>query len=257
MKTYWSTNSEGCANPGLQSETASTNRRHILTIIGLAAGGAVLGLPPGAQAQSLADITSGEASAGLKEALLKGAETAVSQLGRSGGFLNNAKVHIPLPDALQKAKSVLKLMGRGQQAEELEVAMNRAAEEAVPEAKALLVDAVKTMSVQDAKGILTGGDDSVTQYFKGKTEATLTQRFQPVVAKSIDRIGLAQMYNQYAGQAAQFGVLKKEDATVQQYVTRKALDGLYLMIAEQERSIRSNPVEAGSALLKKVFGAVR
>lgn len=242
---------------GAVQGTVLANRRDLLAIIGLVAVGAMAGAPRRAWAADLASITSSEATAGLKEALQKGSETAVSLLGRDGGFLDNPKVRIPLPDALQKAKSVLSLMGRGKDAEELEVAMNRAAEATVPEAKALLADAVKTMTVQDAKGILTGGEDSVTQYFKGKTQATLTERFLPIVARTTDRVGLAQMYNQYAGQAARFGVLKQEDATVQQYVTRKALDGLYLMIAEQERNFRNDPVGTGSALLKKVFGAVR
>lgn len=233
------------------------NRREVLGIIGLMVAGAALTLPQRAFAVSLASLSSTEASAGLKEALLKGSETAVNLLGRPGGFLDNAKVRIPLPDGLKKAQSVLKLMGKGKEAEDLEVAMNRAAEAAVPEAKTLLVSAVQSMSVQDAKGILTGGDNSVTQYFKGKTETPLAQRFLPIVAQATDKLGLVQMYNQYAGQAAQFGVIRKEDANVQQYVTRKALDGLYLMIGEQERAIRNDPVGTGSELLKKVFGAVK
>lgn len=242
---------------GLSHEGVPVNRREILSIIGLMLAGTAFALPQRAFAVDLASLTNTEASAGLKEALLKGSETAVNMLGQSGGFLNNAKVHIPLPDGLKKAQSMLKLMGKGKEAEELETAMNRAAEAAVPEAKTLLVSAVQSMSVEDAKGILTGGDNSVTQYFKGKTETPLAQRFLPIVSKETDKLGLAQMYNQYAGQAAQFGVVRKEDANVQQYVTRKALDGLYLMIGEQEKAIRSNPVGAGSALLSKVFGAIK
>lgn len=234
-----------------------TRRRDILGIIGLVALGGALLSPRRVLAASVSSLSSTEASAGLKEALLKGSDTAVRLLGQPGGFLDNAKVRIPLPEGLKKAQAVLRMMGRGQQAEELEVAMNRAAESAVQEARPLLVNAVQTMTVQDAKGILTGGDDSVTAYFKGKTQAPLAQRFLPIVSKEIDKLGLAQMYNQYAGQAAQFGVVRKEDANVQQYVTRKALDGLYLMIGEQERSIRADPIGTGSAILRKVFGAVK
>jgi hypothetical protein len=234
-----------------------TRRREILGIIGLVALGGALLSPRSVLAASVSGLSNTEASAGLKEALIKGSETAVNLLGQPGGFLDNAKVRIPLPEGLKKAQAVLRMMGRGQQAEELEVAMNRAAESAVQEAKPLLVNAVQTMTVQDAKGILTGGDDSVTTYFKGKTQTPLAQRFLPIVSKEIDKLGLAQMYNQYAGQAAQFGVIRKEDANVQQYVTRKALDGLYLMIGEQERSIRADPIGTGSAILRKVFGAVK
>jgi hypothetical protein len=135
--------------------------------------------------------------------------------------------------------------------------MNRAAEAAAPEARQLLVEAVKKMSVQDAKAILTGGDTAATDYFRRTTQEQLTQRFLPIVKKSTDRVGLAQQYNSLAGQGASLGLVKKDDASIETYVTRKALDGLYLMIAEQEKSFRQNPVGASSAIVKKVFGALQ
>lgn len=257
MKTYRATHLNETTPGSTSHEAVAVYRRDILGIIGLMLASAAVSLPQRAFAVSLASLSNTEASAGLKEALTKGSEAAVSLLGKPGGFLDNAKVRIPLPDGLRQAQSMLKLMGKGKEAQDLEVAMNRAAEAAVPEAKALLIGAVQSMSVQDAKGILTGGDNSATQYFKGKTQTPLTQRFLPIVSKAIDNLGLVQMYNQYAGQAAQFGVVRKEDANVQQYVTRKALDGLYLMIGEQEKAIRQDPVGAGSALLGKVFGAIK
>lgn len=235
----------------------SDRRRQLTGIIGLLVLSAAAGLPRGARAASLASLSGTEVSAGLKEALLKGSEVAVNLLGRPGGFLDNANVRIPLPDGLRQAQSVLRLMGQGRQAEELEVAMNRAAEAAVPHARELLTHAVRTMTVQDARSIVAGGDDSVTRYFQGRTEAPLTQRFLPIVAQATEKLGLVQMYNRYAGQAAQFGVVRQEDANVQSYVTRKALDGLFLVIGEQERAIRNDPVGTGSAILKKVFGALR
>jgi hypothetical protein len=134
--------------------------------------------------------------------------------------------------------------------------MNRAAEMAVTEAKPLLVDAVKRMSVQDAKGILTGGDDAATQYFRRSTSEALTQKFLPIVKEMTARVNLAQLYNQYAGQAATFGVIDAKDANLDNYVTRKALDGLFLVIAEQERAIRKNPVGSASKMVQKVFGAI-
>lgn len=202
-------------------------------------------------------FTEKDASGGLKQALTQGAEQAVSLLGKQDGFLGNPKIRIPLPEGLKKAEQALRLMGRGKDVDELETAINRAAEQAVPEAKTLLVNAVKQMSVQDAKNILTGGDDSATQYFRQKTSGTLTQRFLPVVTKVTSRSSLSNQYNKLAGQAASFGLINAEDARVEDYVTRKALDGLYLTIAEQERAIRRDPVSAVGNLAKKVFGALQ
>jgi len=134
--------------------------------------------------------------------------------------------------------------------------MNRAAEQAVPKAKPLLMDAVKSMSVDDAKKILSGGDDSVTRYFKEKTEGELAKLFEPAVKESTDKLALSQSYNALAGKGSSFGLLKEEDTKVESYVTRKALDGLYLMIAEQEKALRKDPVGAAGSLAKKVFGAL-
>ena len=121
----------------------------------------------------------------------------------------------------------------------------------------MLVSAVKSMSVDDGRRILTGGDDSVTQFFAGKTREPLTERFLPVVTRQTERVALADKYNAVAGKAAGYGLLDKKEANIQQYVTGKALDGLYLMIGEEERKIRSDPVGTGSAILKKVFGSLR
>lgn len=215
---------------------------------------AAMTLTQGAWALDLAGISQGEASAGLKETLTRASSAAVSRLGATDGFLNSPKVRIPLPDGLKQAKSAMKLMGKGEEFDKLEVSINRAAEAAMPEAKQLLVDAVRNMSVQDAKGILSGGDDAVTQFFRSKTEGSLSKKFLPVVKNATDRVGLARQYNKLAGQAASFGVIKGEDDKIENYVTRKALDGLFLTLAEEERAIRQDPVGTGSALLKKVFG---
>lgn len=207
-------------------------------------------------ALSLGDITNQEASGGLKEALSQGVDAAVSSLGKADGFLKNKKVKIPLPSALEKGEKMMRMAGMGKQADELVTAMNRAAESAVPEAKALLADAVKSMTVEDAKKILTGGDGSVTAFFKEKTSAQLTEKFLPIVKEQTAKVNLAQMYDQYAGQGAKLGLVKKEDAQIDNYVTRKALDGLYTMIGEEEKAIRANPVGAVGGLAKKVFGAL-
>ena len=210
-----------------------------------------------AYALSLADISNAQATQGLKAALEKGAQSAVSLLGRPDGFLGNAKVRIPLPGYLENASQLLKTLGQGQRVQELVTAMNRAAEAAVPMAKDMLVGAVRAMNVSDAKKILTGGDNSVTSFFAEKTRAPLSVKFLPVVTKATEKVGLAAKYNAVAGKAAGFGLVKKEDANIQQYVTGKALDGLYLMIGEEEKKIRQDPVGTGSAVIAKVFGALK
>ncbi len=210
-----------------------------------------------AQALGIADLSNAEASQGLKTALERGALAAVGLLGRPDGFLGNPKVRIPLPSFLKDGVKMLKAIGRGKQVEELEIAMNRAAEQAVPLARDLLVNAVKTMSVTDAKNILTGGDTSVTRFFEDKTRSPLSTSFLPVVTKATENVGLADKYNRVAGKAQDMGLVKKEDANIEQYVTRKALDGLYTIIGEEEKKIRKDPVGTGSALLGKVFGALK
>lgn len=211
----------------------------------------------GAQALSLADISGQDAGGGLKEALTQGAGKAVSLLGQSDGFLKNPKVKIPLPESMQQVEAVMRGLGMGKQADELITAMNRAAEAAVPEARDMLVDAVKQMSVEDAKGILTGGNDAATQYFRRKTAEPLGEKFLPVVKLAIDKVKLAKTYEKFAKKAANFGLVKEADTRLENYVTKKTLDGLYLMIAEEEKAIRTNPLGAAGSLAQKVFGALK
>jgi hypothetical protein len=202
-------------------------------------------------------ISNQDATTGLREALVKGSQYAVDSLGRPDGFLGNAKVKIPLPESARKVEKVLRSLGMGKQADELIVTINRAAEAAVPEAKTLLVDSVRKMSVQDAKGILTGGQDSATQYFKRSTGEQLRAKFLPIVQKATAKVQLAHKYDEYAAKGVQFGLVKKEDANLDSYVTQKALDGLFVMIAEEEAKIRQNPAAAASGILQKVFGALK
>jgi hypothetical protein len=208
------------------------------------------------QAAGLDAISNVDASAGVKAALAKGADYAVASLGKENGFLGNSKVRIPLPGYLQQAEKGLRMFGMGKQADELIATMNHAAEQAVAEAKPILSDSIKKMSVQDAKGILTGGADSVTQYFKRTSTEQLTQKFMPIVKASTKKLQLAEQYNSFAGKAASSGLIDAKDADLDSYVTQKAMDGLFAMIAEEEKKLRANPVGAGSDLLKKVFGAL-
>jgi len=209
-----------------------------------------------ANALSVNDLSNTEASGGLKEALIQAAGKAVGQLSATDGFFGNKEVKIPLPETMQKAEKVMRMFGMGKQADELVLKMNRAAEAAVPEAKVLLVDSVKKMSVADAKAILTGGDDAATQYFKKTTSAPMAEKFLPIVKKATENVQLAQQYNKFAEMGSKYGVVKKEQANLEQYVTQKTLDGVYLMMAKEEAAIRKDPVGQASSLLKKVFGTL-
>jgi hypothetical protein len=210
-----------------------------------------------AMAAGLADISNRDAVAGLQEALVKGSHAAVERLGVENGFFGNERVKIPLPDSFRRAERLMRSVGLGKHADELVLRMNRAAEAAVPEAKALLVNAVKTMSVQDAKGILTGGDDAATQYFKRTTSDPLSQKFLPIVKKSMEKVKVAEQYDEFARRGSRFGLVKEQDANLENYITRKALDGLFVAIADEEKKIRKDPLGSASAIISKVFGALR
>lgn len=209
-----------------------------------------------ANAATLESLSSQQRSDGLKTALTQAAQVAVANLGKQDGFLGNPEVRIPLPGKLEKAEGVLKMLGANKQTDALVTAMNRAAEAAVPEARQLLVDSVKQMSVQDAMGILTGGEDSATQYFRRTTSEKLAARFTPIISKETRKVQLAQRYNDVAGKASQLGLVDAKDANLDSYVTNKALDGLFLMMAKEEAAIRKDPLGQASGILRKVFGAI-
>ena len=219
-----------------------------------AAGLAAAGLSGLHRAATAAAPSERDASLGVRTALERGAVAAVGLLGKSGGFLDDPRVRIPLPGPLNDAARMLSALGQQDKVDALVTAMNRAAEAAVPEAKALLVSAVRAMSVKDALGVVRGGGTSVTDFFVDKTRAPLALRFLPIVTRATQKVSLAAKYNSVAGKAANFGLVGKDDANIEKYVTGKALDGLYLMIGEEERKIRADPVGTGSAILQKVFG---
>lgn len=232
-------------------------RRDFNGIAWLAAGSVATLLHRHAFALQLAELSSTQATQGLKAALDKGVRAAVATLGRPDGFLGDSRVRIALPAYLDKASGLLRMMGQGERLDALLTAMNRAAEAAVPLAKDMLVGAVKSMNVQDAKAILGGGENSVTQFFVDKTREPLGEKLLPIVKKTTERVNLAEKYNRVAGQAASAGLLPGDAVTIERHVTAKALDGLYFMIGEEEKKIRQDPLASGSAVLKKVFGALR
>ncbi len=229
-------------------------RTFTMTLMGASGLQGLMLLPTRAHALNIGQA---DAAAGLRVALERGASAAVDLLGQNGGFLDNPKVRIPLPKFLDKLAKVAKFTGQQQRVDDLVTAMNRAAEAAVPEAKSLLVSAVKSMGVGDARRILTGGDNAATQYFAQKTRTPLGVKFLPIVTQATQRVSLAEKYNALAGKAAAAGLVSKENANLQQYITGKALDGLYVMIGDEERKIRQDPIGTGSALLQKVFGALK
>ena len=210
----------------------------------------------GASGLDLNSLSNADASAGLKKALDQGIDLAVGKLGVTDGFLKNPAVKIDLPPKLAKAENMMRMLGVGDQLDQLVTSMNRAAEAAVPESKVLLKQALKQMSLEDAKHILTGGEDAATQYFKQATYTPLKAKFAPIIGRTTEKVKLGQTYDALAKKAVALGVLKPEDATLQSYVTEKTLDGLFLMMAEEERAIRKDPLGQASSLLKKVFGAV-
>lgn len=209
-----------------------------------------------AAAGSIDAVSSKDASAGLRAALSQGIDKAIATLGTPNGFLGNPKYTIPLPSALEKADRALRMIGMSGDADQLKVAMNHAAEMAVADARPVFKQAAQHMTVADAKGILTGGETAATQYFRKATNAQLITRFKPIVARETAKLKLGAMYDQYAGKAAQVGLIRSEDANLDDYVTGKALDGLFGEIADEERAIRKDPMGQASSLIKKVFGSL-
>jgi hypothetical protein len=216
----------------------------------------LMGASTWAAASTLDALTSHDASSGLRAALSQGIDTAVAQLGVPNGFLNDPKVAIPLPPALEKADRALRMVGMGGEADKLKVGMNHAAEMAVADAKPIFKAALQKMTVADAKGILTGGQDAGTQYFRRATSDQLTSKFKPTIARETAKLQLAPLYDKYAGKAAELGLVKSQDANLNDYVTSRALDGLFSRIADEEHAIRKDPLGQANSLIKKVFGAV-
>ncbi|HHX34496.1 MAG TPA: DUF4197 domain-containing protein [Gammaproteobacteria bacterium] len=210
-----------------------------------------------AYAVSLNDVSQSQAGDGLKAILEQSTQLAVEQLSQPGGFNNNPNVHIELPGNLGKVARTMKMLGKGKQVTALEDSMNHAAEQAIPQAQELLLEAINKMTISDAKGILSGPDNSATAYLDRTSREQLRKRFLPLIEQVTQSSGLAQQYNNFAGQAANFGVIEAKDASIENYVAEQALDGLFTIMAEQEASIRQNPAQAASDIAKKVFNLLR
>jgi len=193
----------------------------------------------------------------LKQALDQGVQHAVSQLGQPGGYLDDARVRIPMPEQLAWTEKTLRSLGQDKLADEFVQSMNHAAERAVPEVASVFGDAIKTMSLDDARGILEGPDDAATRYFQEHSSDALTQRMLPIIREATGAAGVTSYYKAMMSKAGSFtSLLGPQAVDLDGYVTQKAMDGLFLMIAEQEKMIRENPVERSTEILKKVFGSV-
>ena len=210
------------------------------------------------QTASNTTLSDNEISGGLKEALFSGVKFAVNTLGKENGFLNDTRVKIPLPNSLEKMEKALRFAGQGKMVDEFVSSMNHAAEKAVPVAIDVFTDAIRQMTFSDVKNILfSGQDDSATQFFRRTSEETLRGKFRPIVEKFTGEIGVTQKYKDMMGKYGFVGKLFGQDATdIDGYVTQKALDGTFFMVAEEEKKIRKNPLGAATDLLKKVFGAI-
>ena len=202
-------------------------------------------------------LSQSEIAEGLKQALDQGVQHAVTQLGQPGGFLDDARVRIPMPDQLVWAEKTLRTLGQNQLADEFVQSMNRAAEQAVPEVTSVFGDAIRDMSLQDARRILDGPEDAATSYFRDTSSDALTKRISPIVSKATSSTGVTSSYKSMMGKAGGISSLLGTDSVdLDSYVTQKAMDGLFLMIAEQEKLIRENPLQRSTDILQKVFGAV-
>ena len=193
-------------------------------------------------------------AAGLKEALRVATERAVASTSKTGGFLDNPKIHIGLPGALGTMSSALRTVGMGAQVDQLEVAMNHAAEKATSEATPVFVDAIKGMSFQDASKIVSGGDTAATDYFQKTTSGTLRTRFRPIVEEAMQKVGVVQQYDQLVGRYKSMPFASSPNLDLTSYVTDKTLSGLFTVVGEEEKQIRTNPAARATDLLKQVFG---
>jgi hypothetical protein len=216
-----------------------------------------------------ASLPNSDIAAGLKEALAKGTTGAINSLGRNGGLWNNSKVRIPLPGKLEQAGELARQLGQGAKVDAFELSLNRAAEKAVPEVADIFGDAIRKMTLSDARGILTGGDHAATDFFRRVAGDALTARIHPIVVTATDSVGVTQKYKAFTsgssggalggalGSLSALGGKSKTGGNsldLDDYVTQKTMDGLFTTIAEQEQSIRQNPAARTSDLLKKVFG---
>lgn len=207
------------------------------------------------QAPSLSSLTDSEIGAGLKDALKVGTERVVNQLGQADGFNANPEIHIPLPGKFQQVHSALSAIGQSAMLDDLELKLNRAAEQATPQAKQLFWDSIQQMTVDDVKKIYSGPDDAATRYFQGKMSQPLADAMQPLIADSMAQVGAIQSYDAVMGQYRAIPFVPDVKADLTSYVVEKGMGGIFLFLAKEEAAIRQNPAKRTTDILQKVFGS--
>jgi hypothetical protein len=208
----------------------------------------------GGKSNSSDGLDDAKIGAGLKDALSVGTQNAVKLVAKPGGYLDNEAIKILLPQSLRPAEKVLRGLGQGEKIDEFVASMNHAAEQAAPEAEKIFGDAVKAMTIDDARKLLNGGDTSITDYFKSKTSTELATAFRPHVEEAMNKNGVTKQYQELMGQAPKLPFGNSSTMDINTYVVNKALDGLFYMLGQQEKEIRTNPAARSTALLKQVFG---
>lgn len=199
-------------------------------------------------------LTEERIAAGLKEALRVGTESAVESTAQVNGYSGNPRIKIPMPPRLKRLADTLRAMGLSRQVEEFVLSMNRAAEQAAPQATAIFLDAITAMTFEDARRILQGQEDEATQYFKATTSARLYGLFRPIVHGSMERVGVTRLYQDLTARYVALPLVSRPDLDLDHYVTMKSLDGLFLMVGEEERRIRTDPAARVTEVLREVFG---
>ena len=207
----------------------------------------------GGEGSAGAGLSDAKIGAGLKEALQVATEKTVSLTGKTDGYFSNQLIKILMPEKLRNFESGLRAVGFGGQVDELVLGMNRAAEHAAPQAKQIFFDAIGEMSFDDARKLLNGGDTAATEYFRGKTTPRLTTAFRPVVEKSMSQVGVSKQYKDLVGRFEAIPFAKSQAFDLDGYVVDKGLGGLFTVLGQQEKQIRTNPTARATDLLKEVF----
>lgn len=204
---------------------------------------------------TLGGLSSSEISDGLREALRVGSQRVVDQVGQTDGYNADQSIHLPLPDSLKKVQSALELAGLSSMLDDLELRLNRAAEAAAPKAKALFINAIEEMTLDDVQKIYNGPEDAATRYFQGKMSAPLAKEMEPMVNESLSEVGAIQSYESVMGEYRSIPFVPDAKADLTDYVVEKGMDGIFFYLAKEEAAIRKDPLKRSTALLQKVFGA--
>ncbi|HEY9045770.1 MAG TPA: DUF4197 domain-containing protein [Ohtaekwangia sp.] len=202
-----------------------------------------------------APLTTAEVGEGLKEALVKGISNGSDLASQLDGYFKNPRIKIPFPPDVKKVEDKLRQVGLGSEVDKFVMTLNRGAEDAAKEAKPIFINAIKQMTIQDAWGILRGSENAATEYLKRTTTAQLREKFQPVIANSLNKVNATKYYSDIVTQYNRIPLVEKVNPDLNDYATTKAMDGLFLLIADEEKKVRQDPVARTTELLKKVFGS--